>query len=214
MHNQALFLVTMSGLHEEKELELVCSSRGIPPQVAEGYRRLGITQLYDWQLECVHTTGVLEGKNLIYCAPTSGGKTLVAELALLRQSTTTRKKSLVILPFVSLIVEKERHLRRILRGYNASLSKQDRIRVKGYYGERSKYSLKEEIILCTIEKANTIFNRLIEDDMKRGWVSQGRCSLGCVVIDEMHIMGDSFRGYMLEILVRYTLMTFDAWLIE
>ena len=193
----------MSLAAEERELGQVCSSSGIPPQIAEGYRRLNISDLYEWQLDCIRTTNVLHGNNLVYCAPTSGGKTLVAELALLKQSTNSRRKTIFILPFVSLIVEKEKHLKKILRDYNANLSRQDHIRVKGYYGEKSKFHFKEQILLCTIEKANIILNRLIEADMKSGRLSNKSSSIGCVVIDEMHMMGDSFRGYLLEIFVRY-----------
>ena len=193
----------MSSAAGDRELGQVCSSSGIPPPIAEGYRNLGISHLYEWQLDCIRTTSVLEGRNLVYCAPTSGGKTLVAELALLKQSTSTRRKTIFILPFVSLIIEKERHLKKILRQYNASLSREDRIRVKGYYGEKSKFQFKEQILLCTIEKANIILNRLIESDMKNGLLGNGRSSIGCVVIDEMHMMGDAFRGYLLEIFVRF-----------
>ena len=194
----------MSQPAEERELGQVCSTSGIPPQIAEGYRLLNVTHLYEWQLECIRVSNVLQGENLVYCAPTSGGKTLVAELALLKQSTNSGKKIIFILPFVSLVIEKERHLKKILRQYNANLARQDHIRVKGYYGERSKFHFKEQILLCTIEKANIILNRLIDSDMKNGWLPNGRSSIGCVVIDEMHMMGDAFRGFLLEIFVRYT----------
>lgn len=47
-------------------------------------RGLGIEHLYPWQSRCLAEHGVAEGtRNLLYFAPTSGGKTMVAELLLL-----------------------------------------------------------------------------------------------------------------------------------
>ena len=41
------------------------------------------------QAECLCTPGVLDGSNVVYCAPTSGGKSLVAEVLSLRRLLTT-----------------------------------------------------------------------------------------------------------------------------
>ncbi|CAM9444980.1 unnamed protein product, partial [Sphacelaria rigidula] len=47
-------------------------------------RNLKITNLYPWQARCLAEPGVVEGtRDLLYFAPTSGGKTMVAELVLL-----------------------------------------------------------------------------------------------------------------------------------
>lgn len=46
-------------------------------------------EIYPWQaaaLECG-----LDGSNFVYCAPTSGGKSLVAEVLMLRKLLATRK---------------------------------------------------------------------------------------------------------------------------
>ena len=51
--------------------------------VLSAFATIGIKSLYPWQaaaIECGES-----GENLIYCAPTSGGKSLVAEILLIRQ---------------------------------------------------------------------------------------------------------------------------------
>jgi hypothetical protein len=40
--------------------------------------------------------GVLGGSNLVYCAPTSGGKSLVAEVLMLRRIFSTGKAALLV----------------------------------------------------------------------------------------------------------------------
>ena len=45
---------------------------------------------------------VIDGKNLVYSAPTGAGKSLIAEIILLKKFLKTKKKVLYILPFISL----------------------------------------------------------------------------------------------------------------
>ncbi|KAM4683983.1 DNA polymerase theta [Amazona ochrocephala] len=135
---------------------------------------------------------VLEGKNLVYSAPTSAGKTLVAELLILKRVLETRKKALLILPFVSVAKEKKSYLQALFQDVD--------VRVEGYMGSMSpagRFSALD-VAVCTIEKANGLINRLIEENKMD--------SLGVVVVDELHMLGDSHRGYLLELLltkVRY-----------
>lgn len=48
------------------------------------------------QAECLHAPGVLDGTNLVYCAPTSGGKSLVAEVLMLRRLLSTGRPALLV----------------------------------------------------------------------------------------------------------------------
>lgn len=181
----------------DKSIRSICRRMLLPEEVANFYVHSGIREVYEWQAECVSNTRISVGQNLIYCAPTSGGKTLVAELVILMNVIALRKKVIFVLPFVSLVVEKERYFKSFCRYFNRRKSKRDKLEAKGYHGDINwhKGGLKESIIICTIEKVNNIVNALIQ----RGQIHR----LGAVVVDEIHTLGDSFNGFLLEILIRY-----------
>jgi DNA polymerase theta len=54
------------------------------------------------QAECLNQPSVLNGSNLVYCAPTSGGKSLVAEVLMLRRVVATGKAALLVSTSISL----------------------------------------------------------------------------------------------------------------
>ncbi|CAN0182422.1 unnamed protein product, partial [Hapterophycus canaliculatus] len=74
----------------------------------------GIRSLFRWQAHCllVDEGKPLGGGNLVYSAPTSGGKTLVAELLLLRALLKhSGTMALVVVPYVALALEKRDYFR-------------------------------------------------------------------------------------------------------
>ena len=57
---------------------------------------------------------MLNGGNLVYCAPTSGGKSAVAEILMLRRLITTGRTAMLVMPYVTLCGEKAAHLEKLL----------------------------------------------------------------------------------------------------
>ncbi|XP_019189922.1 PREDICTED: helicase and polymerase-containing protein TEBICHI isoform X2 [Ipomoea nil] len=138
-------------------------------------------------VDCLQVDGVLENRNLVYCASTSAGKSFVAEILMLRRILSKGKMAILVLPYVSICAEKADHLEVLLE----PLGKQ----VRSYYGNQGGGALPKDtsVAVCTIEKANSLVNRLLEE---------GRLSeLGIIVIDELHMVGDRSRGYLLELLL-------------
>uniref|UniRef100_A0A7N6BKD0 DNA polymerase theta n=1 Tax=Anabas testudineus TaxID=64144 RepID=A0A7N6BKD0_ANATE len=171
----------------EQTEKLLLSSWGLPKPVLERYQKHGVTQMFEWQAQCLTVGQVLQGGNLVYSAPTSAGKTLVSELLMLKRVLETKRKALFILPFVSVAKEKMHYLQ--------SVFEEAGVRVEGYMGSTKAAGgfTALDVAVCTIEKANSLINRLIEED------SMGL--LGMVVVDELHMVGDSGRGYLLELLL-------------
>ncbi|KAL7729135.1 hypothetical protein ACLKA6_009605 [Drosophila palustris] len=164
------------------------SAWNLPHSVLNEYKKKGVVQMFDWQVECLSKPKVLfEHSNLVYSAPTSAGKTLVSEILLLKTVLERGKKVLLILPFISVVREKMFYLQDLLTpaGY----------RVEGFFGGYTPPGGFESIhvAICTIEKANSIINKLLE---------QGKLDeIGTVVVDEVHLISDAGRGYILELLL-------------
>lgn len=176
--------------NEDKKLSyLNLSNWGIPSSVLSQYSRNGVTHLFPWQLECITSENgaPLLGNNLIYSAPTSGGKTLVCELLMLRRLALVGNTILFVIPFVSLGEEKAGYFRDMWSSMN--------IGVVSFHGESysSHITPDIDIAVCTIEKANSIFNECLQ----QGKESQ----ISMIVIDEIHLLSDPRRGYLLEILL-------------
>lgn len=80
---------------------------GLPKDVKQFLLQTkNIEDLYDWQYECLSLPAFSNNRNVIYSLPTSGGKSLVAEVLILREIIIERKNVILLLPFVSIVQEK------------------------------------------------------------------------------------------------------------
>ncbi|RBR01313.1 hypothetical protein FVER53590_29548 [Fusarium verticillioides] len=193
----------------DPELELSHSTYGLPQQLVDNFASLGIKQIYPWQKACLKGPGLLTGdKNLVYCAPTGGGKSLVADVLMLKRILEEKgTKALLVLPYVALVQEKVRWLRSVVQGFRFASetavddnkriwrrrADENTVRIIGFFGGgkvRATWA-DFDIGVCTLEKANALVNTAIDD-----------CSISklrAVVLDELHMVDDDHRGYLLEL---------------
>ncbi len=145
-------------------------------------RDAGITDLFPPQKEALQK--VLGEKNLILAMPTAAGKTLLAEIAMIRE-IIKGGKCLYVVPLRALASEKYESFKKWERiGIEVGIS-------TGDYESTDEHLGDSDIIVTTSEKADS----LIRNSAK--WLK----SVSCLVVDELHLLDSAERGATLEVLI-------------
>ena len=148
---------------------------GLPEELVKNFEGLGIRSIYSWQSSCLLGRGMLDGqRNLVYSAPTGCGKSLVADILMLKRVIEDPPaKAILVLPYVALVQEKLKWLRRVVDGVPKRLYESSQfgsqvpswrkvhsnaVRVVGLFGgSKVTASWSDfDIAVCTIEKVGSI----------------------------------------------------------
>ena len=156
---------------------------GIDPALPPVLRASGYGDLWPSQVEAAPIA--VAGGNLVLAVPTASGKSLVAYLALLSKALKGGH-GLYLVPLRALASEKFEDLRALCQplGLRVGIA-------TGDLDAEDPHLARFDIIVATSEKADALMRH------KAKWLTD----MGCIVADEVHLMGDASRGPTLEVLL-------------
>ena len=144
-------------------------------------RDSGVRELYEHQR--IGLKYALAGKNVLMATPTSSGKTLVAELAMMHH-VLNGKKVIYLVPLKSLANEKFNDFKKYSKYARIAMS-------VGDLDSKDMWLKGFDIIVCSYEKLDSLLRH------KSEWLKD----VGLVIIDEIHMIDSPSRGPTLEILI-------------
>ncbi|MGV9711277.1 DEAD/DEAH box helicase [Gordonia sp. NPDC003424] len=126
-------------------------------------------------------------RHLMVVAPTSSGKTLVGEVAALRSIVLERKPAVWLLPARALAAEIATTTARWREHGISSLE------LTGETNMSSAHIRRAQLWVATTEKFEALY--------RRSSLREHLDSVGCLIVDEVHLVGDVERGATLESLI-------------
>lgn len=163
---------------------------GISRKAIEVIESEGIKELYPPQEEAIKKGLLSSNKNFLICIPTASGKTLLAELCMVKileeaRIAGERCKVLYIVPLRALASEKYEEFKKWNRlGFRVAIS-------TGDYDSSDSWLEKYDIIISTSEKADSLIRH------NSGFIDDVRL----LIVDEVHLINDASRGATLEITI-------------
>lgn len=162
----------------------VSEIKEIPKEFIDSLLNYGIKELNEPQKLSIKK-GLLKGNNIIISSPTASGKTLIAELAIIKNFIEKKGKAIYIVPLRSLASEK----------YNDFKKKYSKHGIKiaisiGDLDSSDPWLAKYDLIIVTSEKMDSLIRHGVS------WINE----ISLVVIDEIHLLNDINRGPTLEVL--------------
>ncbi|MFH1202337.1 MAG: DEAD/DEAH box helicase [Candidatus Omnitrophota bacterium] len=168
------------------EIKSLSKKFNLPEELVKTLESAGLTSFYPPQAMAIKR-GILDGGNFVLSCPTASGKTLVAELCMLKDILLHKNRCLYVVPLRALASEK----------YEDFKQKYSRLNIKvnistGEFDTSGRDLGGFDILIATCEKVDSLLRQRCE------WLTN---NLGTVVFDEVHFLNDPSRGPTLEILI-------------
>ena len=167
------------------KLQSVLEKYKFPEDSISVFMKPGITDLYPPQADCIKQ-GLLDGENMLVSVPTAAGKTLMAELGMVRSVLLNKGRCLYIAPLKALASEKYRDFKEKYSSLGIKVGM-----TVGDNDSVTKDLQHFDILIATAEKVDSLLRS------KAKWLID---CLSVVVLDEIHFINDGSRGPTLEIL--------------
>ena len=155
----------------------------IPEELYASLEKRKINELRKSQSKSIKA-GLLEGKNLVVCTPTASGKTLIAEIACVKNIVEQKGKAVYIVPLKALATEKYKEFTERYPFLRIGLS-------SGDLDSSDEYLSRNDLIVITSEKLDSLIRH------KTHWIKD----IFTIIVDEAHLLNDVKRGPTLEIVI-------------
>lgn len=166
-------------------LSELLTAHNFPTGIKEIFAAQNINELFPPQQQAFEQ-GALDGKNVLLSVATAAGKTLVAELCMLKKIFADNGRCLYIAPLKALVSEKYEDFKNKYESLGITVGQ------ASSDSETSDKALsRNQILVATAEKIDSLLRA------RAKWLID---SLSIVVIDEIHFLNDDSRGPTLEIL--------------
>jgi helicase len=132
--------------------------------------------------------GLFFRKSFLICAPSGSGKTLIGEVCAINNIFHGFGKSIYLVPFKALATEKYVSFKKRYNQFNVNIV----ISIGDYEVDDSKLA-KADLIVTTYEKMDSILRNFLD----KSWIFD----ISTVIIDEIHMIGETDRGPRLESLI-------------
>ncbi|MFX1497986.1 MAG: DEAD/DEAH box helicase [Promethearchaeota archaeon] len=132
--------------------------------------------------------GLFFRKSFLICSPSGSGKTLIGEICAFHNIFNNYGKSIYLVPFKALATEKFYYFKKYYERFKVKII----LSIGDYDVDDSKLE-KGDLIITTYEKCDSILRNFYD----KAWIHD----ISTIIIDEIHIVGDSDRGPRLESLI-------------
>ncbi len=146
-----------------------------------------IFQLREIQKEAIKK-GLFFRKSFLVCSPSGSGKTLIGEVCAIHNVFQDFGKSIYLVPYKALATEKYFHFKKNYERFGLKIE----LSIGDYDVDDSKLQ-KADILITTYEKMDSILRNFYDKE----WIFD----ISTIIIDEIHIIGESSRGPRLESLI-------------